>query len=103
MKDPHAPDKQLAQLTEKYLARDIGGLIALSREFDDATPQEQKSAEAFLRRLIDDRNVQYGRADAAAICKQGSAFIAVGALHLPGEKGILQLLTERGYTVSVVY
>jgi uncharacterized protein YbaP (TraB family) len=57
VKDPDAVDTQLAQLTERYLAHDIGGLLALSREFDDATPEEQKSTEAFLDRLIDDRNV----------------------------------------------
>ena len=102
VKDPRAQKKQLEQLTEKYLSRDIGGLIALSQEFDEATPQEQKSAEAFLRRLIDDRNVHMVEQMLPRL-QQGSAFIAVGALHLPGEKGILQLLTERGYTVSVVY
>jgi len=102
VKYPYAQDKQLEQLTEKYLARDIGGLVALSQEFDDATPQEQKSAEAFLLRLIDDRNARMVERMLPRL-QQGSAFIAVGALHLPGEKGILQLLTERGYTVSVVY
>jgi uncharacterized protein YbaP (TraB family) len=102
VKDPHAPDKQLAQLTEKYLARDLMGLIDLSHEFDDATPREQKSAAAFLRRLIDDRNVRMVERMLPRL-ERGATFIAIGALHLPGEKGILQLLTERGYTVSVVY
>lgn len=102
VKDPAALDQQLEQLTEKYLARDIAGLVALSQEFDTATPQEQKSAEAFLRRVIDDRNVRMVERMLPRL-KQGAAFIAVGALHLPGEKGILQLLTEQGYTVSVVY
>ena len=102
VKDPHALDKQLEQLTEKYLARDIAGLATLSQEFDEVTPQEQKSTEAFLRRIIDDRNVRMVERMLPRL-KQGSAFIAVGALHLPGEKGILQLLMERGYIVSVVY
>jgi uncharacterized protein YbaP (TraB family) len=102
VKDPGALDKQLEQLTEKYLTRDIAGLIALSQEFDAATFQEQESTKAFLRRLIDDRNVRMVERMLPRL-KQGSAFIAIGALHLPGEKGILQLLTERGYTVSVAY
>lgn len=102
VKDPDAVDTQLAQLTAKYRAHDIGGLLALSREFDDATPEEQKSAEAFLGRLIDGRNVSMVERMLPHL-RQESAFIAVGALHLPGEKGILQLLTERGYTVSAVY
>jgi uncharacterized protein YbaP (TraB family) len=74
----------------------------LSHEFADTTPQEQKSAEAFLRRLIDDRNVQMVERMLPRL-QRGSTFIAIGALHLPGEKGILQLLAEKGYTVSVVY
>jgi uncharacterized protein YbaP (TraB family) len=102
VKDPHALDTQLVQLTEKYLARDIGGLIALSREFDDTTPEEQQSAETLLRRLIDDRNASMVERILPRLTRE-AAFIAVGALHLPGEKGILQLLTERGYTVSAVY
>lgn len=101
-KDPPAQEKQLEQLTEKYLARDIRGLLALSQEFNDATPSEQKSTEAFLRRLIDDRNRQMVERMLPRL-KEGTAFIAVGALHLPGETGILQLLVNRGYTVSVVY
>ncbi len=31
-----------------------------------------------------------------------SMFIAVGALHLPGEVGLLQLLKQKGYTVTAV-
>ncbi len=30
----------------------------------------------------------------------GNAFIAVGALHLPGEEGLVELLRERGYSVT---
>jgi uncharacterized protein YbaP (TraB family) len=35
--------------------------------------------------------------------QQGNSFIAVGALHLPGEKGLLKLLEKKGYNVSTVY
>lgn len=35
--------------------------------------------------------------------KQGNAFIAIGALHLPGEVGVLKLLAQNGYRVSAVY
>ncbi|MGH6944671.1 MAG: TraB/GumN family protein, partial [Geminicoccaceae bacterium] len=34
---------------------------------------------------------------------RGAAFVAVGALHLPGEQGILNLLARKGYTVTRVY
>ncbi len=36
------------------------------------------------------------------ILEKGSAFIAVGALHLPGEYGLIELLRKQGYTVSAI-
>jgi uncharacterized protein YbaP (TraB family) len=34
---------------------------------------------------------------------EGGVLVAVGALHLPGERGILNLLAGRGYRISPVY
>jgi len=34
---------------------------------------------------------------------QSNAFIAIGALHLPGEVGVLKLLARKAYRVSAVY
>ena len=32
----------------------------------------------------------------------GNAFVAIGAGHLPGRKGIINMLAQRGYNVSRV-
>ena len=34
--------------------------------------------------------------------KDHSCFIAVGAAHLPGDKGVLNMLKQKGYTVTPV-
>jgi uncharacterized protein YbaP (TraB family) len=34
---------------------------------------------------------------------EGHAFVAVGAIHLPGDLGILDLLATQGYHISPVY
>jgi uncharacterized protein YbaP (TraB family) len=39
---------------------------------------------------------------AEPLLQDGSAFIAVGALHLVGPTGLVALLRERGYTVTAV-
>ncbi len=33
---------------------------------------------------------------------KGGAFIAVGALHLPGKTGLVSLLREAGYTLTAI-
>ena len=58
--------------------------------------------EPFLRRLNDERNVTMVNRMAVRLA-EGGAFIAVGALHLPGERGLVSLLTQAGYTVTRVY
>lgn len=39
---------------------------------------------------------------AVPILTRGNAFIAVGALHLPGTDGLVELLRQRGYEVTAV-
>ncbi len=53
----------------------------------------------FQEILIDGRNVTMAD-NAEPIIAKGNAFIAVGSLHLPGEKGLVELLRQRGYTVT---
>jgi len=82
-----------------YQARDAGGLLALSRR---ELPPDDPIAQRFMRRLLEDRNRRMA-ARMQQRLRQGNAFIAIGALHLPGADGVLQLLQRRGYRVSVVY
>jgi uncharacterized protein len=39
----------------------------------------------------------------APLLKGGGAFIAVGALHLPGKTGLIERLRAEGYTVTKVW
>ena len=39
---------------------------------------------------------------ADAYFQNGGAFMAVGALHLPGKTGLISLLQQRGYQVEAV-
>ena len=60
----------------------------------DALPDEEDV-------LIYNRNKAWAE-KLPAIMKAAPTFVAVGALHLPGEKGLLNLLKRQGYTVEAV-
>ena len=72
----------------------------------DAAPglsDDERRAEADLtRRLLSDRNETMAERS-EPLLKQGGAFIAVGALHLTGKRGLIELLRARGYRVTDVW
>lgn len=55
----------------------------------------------FEETMITERNRGMA-ARAAPILRRGGAFVAVGALHLPGQEGLVALLRQQGFTVSRV-
>ena len=87
------------QMVQQYLAQDTGAIYASLQKQREAEPELM---ELFLRRFNDERNVTMAERMAGQL-HQGGAFIAVGALHLPGEGGLLSLLSQRGYRVERVY
>jgi uncharacterized protein YbaP (TraB family) len=56
---------------------------------------------AFEETMVTARNRNMAE-KAGPILTEGNAFIAVGALHLPGPNGLIELLRQDGYTVSAV-
>jgi uncharacterized protein YbaP (TraB family) len=57
--------------------------------------------QEFTARLVVERNYRMAERIQPQL-REGNALIAVGALHLPGEEGLLALLAEEGYRVSAV-
>lgn len=95
---------RLGQMVEKliraWLARDLAALERLSAEA--MTGEDPDMVKAFEREVVIRRNRRMVERMAPKLA-EGAVFIAVGALHLPGEEGILEQLRERGYGVTVVY
>lgn len=83
-----------------YLLRDTASLYGLMLEQSAAGDPEL--AARLVERLLDRRNERMVERMAPRLAA-GRAFIAVGALHLPGERGVLRLLEEQGYEVTRVY
>lgn len=92
-------DQALVDMHRLYVARDLGAMVKLN---DKYAPRDAALARKVLDALIDSRNQRMAQRIEGELQK-GGAFVAVGALHLPGQKGLLNLLRLRGYRVSVVY
>ena len=89
-----------AELLKAYKQRDLDGLLTINET--SMQTGDQRLAKDFQRRVVDDRNHLMAERMQPYL-QQGKAFVAVGALHLPGETGLLNLLEQQGYTVRRMY
>lgn len=92
--------ENMIELKEMIALYKKGNLEALYNEFGIAKEDESEEMLKFNDLLLDDRNAKWMEKMPKML--SSSNFIAVGALHLPGEKGMLNLLRNAGYKVSVV-
>lgn len=84
-----------------YLDGDTGMFWPFFREVLPSESDRDGGYAAFEEAMVTARNhTMAARAD--PFLTQGGAFIAVGALHLPGDKGLVSLLRANGYIVEAV-
>lgn len=88
-------------MTDLYLSGDIGMTMPMLKTVTPQEKDESSDYAAFEQRVILDRNKVMAER-AAPILESGNVFMAVGALHLPGEQGVIELLRKQGFTVTAV-
>jgi hypothetical protein len=88
-----------AQAKSLLVAFQAGDEQALARALFDET--ELATSPGFYERVLYQRNARWLPVIERE-CAQGGAFIAVGAGHLLGERGILAALQRDGYQVTRV-
>lgn len=81
------------QMVEMYVSGDIVGLNKYMKS--QMTPSERHA-------LINRRNIAWAEKFDSIFENQGTEFIAVGAGHLFGVFGLIPLLEEQGYKITVV-
>lgn len=85
-----------------YLARDLSAIWRLREGFIRRYPEVAAHQAVMTKRLLYDRSVVMAYRMQREL-RRGGAFVAVGALHLYGEKGVLALLEADGYRATKVY
>ena len=98
----------LDALDDARLKQDLDSLVGAwasgdAHALEAELARERSEATAFARdvlpRLVDDRNQTMTQKIVAVADAGQPAFVAVGALHLVGPKGIVALLRARGFSV----
>lgn len=90
-------EKELMTMVETYKARDVQKLYDIVFE----SYKDPKYPQVKLEELLDNRNKNWIPILENAM-KDKSLFIAVGAAHLAGENGVINLLRKQGYTVKAM-
>lgn len=94
-------DDLVETLLHFYLNRQLGSSWQFQLALAKKAGFEAETFSAFNTNLIVNRNYEMRKA-AIPLLEKGGAFIAVGALHLPGKTGLVELLRKAGYTVTAV-
>ncbi|WP_412050387.1 TraB/GumN family protein [Hoeflea sp. Naph1] len=90
----------MTTMTELYLEGEIALIMPAILAAGPADAGEDVSGYAeFEERIVLVRNRLMAER-AAPILDKGNALIAVGALHLPGQQGLVSLLEAAGYTLT---
>lgn len=90
--------REFAGLKALYLKQDLGALYRHSQRY---TAAGEPLYKRLMQALLVDRNNRMAER-MRPMLEQGGAFIAIGALHLTGEEGVLALLEKQGYQLQAV-
>lgn len=93
VRNKEATREEFAAMVKAYLEEDIDGLYEIIESYADT--------ETEMSELIIKRNQNWIPV-IGELAKDKASFIGVGAGHLGGEYGVINLLKEAGYTVTPV-
>ncbi len=85
--------EDFTKMVESYKKQDLQALKQIMTDSPEYADFEDV--------LINNRNADW-IAKIGTFAKDKPTFFGVGALHLPGEKGVIELLKKEGYTVTAV-
>jgi uncharacterized protein len=101
-RDPALNDDLYATMLKLYRESRPAEIVAIADVLGGLNDSERAAEDEFVRALLQDRNAIMAER-AAPLLAAGSAFIAVGALHLAGRTGLIERFRAQGYTVTKVW
>jgi len=93
----HQVSEVHARMVDAYLENDLVDLQVLSNEQLQAVGE--KARDYFIKSGIHARNHRMANSLLPHL-ETNTVFVAVGALHLPGEEGLLNILRQQGFKLS---
>ncbi len=96
---------QISELARRYYEGDTASVLAYANE-DQLSAYYSEEAKAywddwFVRQILTERNHLW-MPELLPLLEAGNSFITVGALHLFGEEGLLNLLEKEGYELTPI-
>jgi uncharacterized protein YbaP (TraB family) len=99
---PGLDDDGYATMLRLYREGRPAEMVAVVEALPQLTPDERAAERRFDELLLAGRNLTMATR-AAPLLAKGGAFIAVGALHLPGKEGLIARFRALGYQVENVW
>ncbi len=87
-------DNLYATMLRLYRESRPAEIVAIAEAIGGLSEAERAAEDAFMRALLQGRNATMAER-AAPLLAAGGAFIAVGALHLPGKTGLIERFRAR--------
>ncbi len=92
--------QSLVQQIDRAMAAWISGDAASIASIMERSIAGDKRLQAIHKRIMTDRNKNMVQKIASYMSSRGNVFVIVGAGHLVGNLGIVELLKKQGYTVE---
>lgn len=87
--------EQITGMVNAWQAGDPSLMLEIARRYNDQVP----GAKEFEEKFIWARHEDMARKIEGYLTSKNRHFVAVGALHLAGERGLVEILRRRGYIV----
>ena len=95
-------DKEMKEMVKLYVNQDLQGLYNYVTASFVEFEKDPKKIDEMLAKMLTNRNKKWIPL-LSNWMQEKSLFIAVGAGHLAGDEGVINLLKRQGYTVEPVF